>query len=136
MITASEPVWIQVYEKGGSKLFEGVLAAGQRYDVPATAAGPLLRTAKAEALRISVGTADAPAVGPAGTTLRDISLLGPDLMKGPAAAAAQLYATAATPAARRPARGALADAGGSADAGDGPAACTGEYNWGNRIIGR
>ncbi|MEO8175672.1 MAG: helix-turn-helix domain-containing protein [Sphingomicrobium sp.] len=86
-IIATAPVWIQVYEKGGSRLFEGVLAAGQRFDVPATATAPLLRTAKAEALRITVGTNDAPPVGPAGTTLRDISLLGPDLMRGPAAAA-------------------------------------------------
>ena len=85
-ITANEPVWIQVYEKGGAKLFEGVLAAGQRYDVPPAATAPMLRTAKAEALRISVGTADAPQVGPAATTLRDVSLLGPDLMRGPAAA--------------------------------------------------
>jgi cytoskeletal protein RodZ len=102
VITATEPVWIQVYEKGGSKLFEAVLAAGQRYDVPATSAAPLLRTAKAEALRISVGTADAPSVGPPGTTLRDISLLGPDLMRGPAAAATPAAAPpTAIPAARR-----------------------------------
>ena len=87
-ITANEPVWLQVYEKGGAKLFEGVLAAGQRYDVPTTSTAPLLRTGKPEALRISVGTADAPAVGPAATTVRDVSLLGPDLMRGPAAAPA------------------------------------------------
>ncbi len=85
-ITANEPVWIQVYERGGPKLFEGVLGAGQRFDVPATATAPLLRTGKPEALRISVGTADAPSVGPPATTVRDVSLLGPDLMRGPAAA--------------------------------------------------
>jgi hypothetical protein len=48
----------------------------------------MLRTGKPEALRISVGTADAPPVGPAATTVRDVSLLGPDLMRGPAAAPA------------------------------------------------
>ena len=100
VITANEPVWIQVSEKGGSKLFEGVLAAGQRFDVPATATAPMLRTAKAEALRISVGTADAPPVGPPGTTIRDVSLLGPDLMRGPAAAAAAPAPVAEAPARR------------------------------------
>lgn len=107
VITANEPVWIQVYEKGGAVLFAGVLAAGQRYDVPATATAPLLKTAKAEALRISVGTADAPPVGPAATTIRDISLLGPDLMRGPAAAATPPPAAAreaAPPAAAAPRR--------------------------------
>ena len=83
-ITANEPVWIQVYEKGGKTLFMGQLATGQRYDVPATSAAPLLKTGKPEALRISVGTADAPTVGPPATTVRDVSLLAADLMKGPA----------------------------------------------------
>ena len=98
-ITATAPVWLQISEKGGSKLFEGVLAAGQRFEVPATATAPVLRTAKAEALRITVGTADAPPVGPAGTTIRNVSLLGPDLMRGPATAAPEppAAAPAATP---------------------------------------
>lgn len=87
-ITANEPVWLQVYEKGGRTLFQGELAAGKRFDVPADAVAPLLRTGKPEALRISVGTADAPAVGPAATTVRDVSLLGRDLMRGPAGGSA------------------------------------------------
>jgi len=86
VLTANEPVWLQVYEKGGRNLFQGELAAGQRFDVPPTASAPMLKTGKPEALRISVGTADAPPVGPAATTVRDVSLLGPDLMKGPQAA--------------------------------------------------
>lgn len=97
-ITANEPVWIQVYEKGGSNLFMGELAAGQRYDVPATATAPLLKTGKPQAIRISVGTADAPPVGPAATTVRDISLLGPDLMRGGASVATPPPAPAVPPA--------------------------------------
>jgi cytoskeleton protein RodZ len=99
-ITANEPVWIQVYEKGGKTLFMGQLAAGQRYDVPATSTAPLLKTGKPEALRISVGTADAPAVGPAATTVRDVSLLPADLMKGPPAPAGGPQAPPAAPATR------------------------------------
>ena len=53
----------------------------------------VLKTGKPEALRISVGTADAPAVGPAGQTVRDVSLLAADLMRG----------GSATPAAPTPA---------------------------------
>lgn len=91
VLTAAEPVWLQVYERGGKQLFSGELAAGQVYAVPADAKTPLLKTGKPEALRISVGSAAAPAVGPAATTVRDVSLLGPDLMRGgsasPAAAA-------------------------------------------------
>jgi len=84
VITANEPAWIQVYERGGKSLHQGELAAGQSYEVPATATAPLLRTGKPEALRISVGTADAPPIG-SGTTVRDVSLNPQDLMRGGAA---------------------------------------------------
>ena len=81
-IIANEPVWIQVYERAGTVLKAGELRAGERYDVPATAIAPLLKTGKPEALRIAVGTADAPPVGLAATTVKDVSLLGADLMRG------------------------------------------------------
>ena len=95
VLTAAEPVWLQVYEKGGKQLFSGELAAGQVYAVPADARAPMLKTGKPEALRISVGTAAAPAVGPAAATVRDVSLLGPDLMRGGAQPVAQPGATPA-----------------------------------------
>lgn len=82
VLTATEPVWLQVYERGGKQLFSGELATGQVYAVPADSQAPLLKTGKPEALRISVGSAAAPAVGAAATTVRDVSLLGPDLMRG------------------------------------------------------
>ena len=85
VITASEPVWIQVTERGDATLFEGELAAGQRFDVPTTATAPMLKTGNPEALRISVGAATAPPVGPPATTVRNVSLLAPDLMRGPTA---------------------------------------------------
>jgi cytoskeleton protein RodZ len=82
VLTAVQPVWLQVYEQGGKQLFSGELAAGQVYAVPAEAKAPMLKTGKPEALKISVGSAVAPSVGPAATTVRDVSLLGPDLMRG------------------------------------------------------
>jgi cytoskeleton protein RodZ len=96
VITANEQVWLEV--RDGAKLLKGgVLEAGQSFEVPATATAPTLTTGKPEALRISVGTADAPPVGPAATKVRNVSLRGPDLMRGPAPAAAP-NAPAAAPA--------------------------------------
>ena len=37
VITANEPAWIQVSERGGRSLFQAELAAGQSYEVPAAA---------------------------------------------------------------------------------------------------
>ena len=87
VLTANDEVWLRVRD-GATTLKEGVLQAGQSFEVPATATAPVLSTGKPEALRISVGTADAPPVGAPSRTVSNVSLLGPDLMRGGAAAAA------------------------------------------------
>ena len=102
VITANEVAWIDVRD-GETVLKQGELAAGQSFEVPASAARPTLTTAKPEALRISVGTGDAPAIGPAGTRVSNVSLLGADLLRGPAAASAPPVAAAPVAAAPRPA---------------------------------
>ena len=99
VITANEAAWIEVRD-GATILQQGELAAGQSFEVPATATAPTLTTAKPEALRISVGTGDAPALGPPGERVANVSLLGPDLLRGPAAAPIAAPVTAA-PAPRR-----------------------------------
>lgn len=104
-ITANDAVWIEVRD-GATILKQGELAAGQSFEVPATATAPVLTTAKPEALRISVGTGDAPAVGPAGVRVANVSLLGPDLLRGPSAAAAPVAVTPTAPPAERAATGA------------------------------
>ena len=85
VITANEQVWLQVKD-GATTLKEGMMEAGQSFEVPASAQAPVLMTGKPEAVRISVGTADAPPVGPAATTVRNVSLRAADLMRAPAAA--------------------------------------------------
>lgn len=106
VITADQQAWIQVKD-GTTLLKEGVLEPGQSFEVPPTATAPMLTTAKAEALRISVGTATAPQVGPAATRISNVSLLGPALLRGPASVqpVTAQPVTAAPPAAaptRRP----------------------------------
>ena len=103
VLTANEQVWLQVKD-GAATLKEGILEAGQSFEVPATATAPMLTTGKPEALRISVGTADAPPVGPAATKVSDVSLLGPDLMRGPKPSAASATPTPAPSPAPRPTR--------------------------------
>jgi cytoskeletal protein RodZ len=108
VLSAIEPVWMQVSEKGGATLFAGMLQPGQTYAVPATAVAPVLKTGKPEALRVTVGTSVAPAVGPAATTINDVSLLPADLLKAgqTTASATQTAPTTSRPAAsvRQPAR--------------------------------
>ena len=105
VITANDAAWIEVKD-GATILKQGELASGQSFEVPATALAPMLTTAKPEALRISVGTADAPAIGPAGQKIANVSLKGADLLKRPAGAtapAAPAVVAAPAPVAQRPA---------------------------------
>lgn len=89
VLTATDPVWLQVYERSGASLFAGMLQPGQTYAVPPTATAPLLKTGKPEAIRVTVGNRVLPPVGPPATTISDVSLLPADLLKAaqPAAAA-------------------------------------------------
>jgi cytoskeletal protein RodZ len=85
-ITATGPAWIRVSDQGKT-LFEGMMQPGQAYQVPATAIAPTLRAGAPEAIRINVGNAVAPPVGPAGKVASNVSLKPADLMRGPAAPA-------------------------------------------------
>ena len=87
VLTATAPAWLRVTDQG-KKLYEGVLQAGQTYAVPSAATAPMLRIGAPEAVRITVGNAVAPPVGPAGQVTSNVSLKGPDLMKGGAQPAA------------------------------------------------
>jgi cytoskeletal protein RodZ len=101
VLSATAPVWLQVSERGGATLFSGMLQAGQTYAVPTSATAPVLKTGKPEALQVKVGNTVAPPVGPAATTVSNVSLLPSDLMKvGPAPSASAATArTGARPAA-------------------------------------
>jgi cytoskeletal protein RodZ len=87
-LTATAPAWVRVTDQGKT-LFEATMQPGQTYQVPQTAVAPTLRAGAPEALRITVGNTVAPPVGPAGQVTSNVSLKGPDLIRGGTSAAAQ-----------------------------------------------
>ena len=98
-ISATGDAWVQIKD-GATLLKEGVMKAGEKFDIPPTATAPKLTTGKAEALTISVGTKAVAQVGPSATKVRDVSLLPADLLRGPAVAAAPTPKPAPPPAVR------------------------------------
>jgi cytoskeletal protein RodZ len=91
VLTATGPAWVRVTDQGKT-LYEATMQPGQSYQVPATATAPILRVGAPEAVRINVGNAVAPPVGPAGQVASNVSLKPADLMRGgaqPAAPTAQ-----------------------------------------------
>jgi cytoskeleton protein RodZ len=95
VLTATAPAWIQVTDQGKT-LFEGTLQPAQTYSVPPTATAPMLKAGKPEALKVTVGTATAPPIGPPGK-VTTVSLAPASLMKGPGAPV-----STAQPAAKSP----------------------------------
>lgn len=87
VLTATDAVWLEIKD-GTTILKQGQMAAGERYEVPANAAAPVLTTGKPEALQIAVGTQQAPPVGAPGRTVSGVSLKSADLLR-PAPATAQ-----------------------------------------------
>jgi len=87
VLSAIGPAWLRVTDQGKT-LFEATMQPGQTYQVPPTATAPMLRVGAPEAIRITVGNAVAPAVGPAGQVTSNVSLKAADLMHGGAQNAA------------------------------------------------
>ncbi|MEO6198309.1 MAG: RodZ domain-containing protein [Sphingomicrobium sp.] len=96
VLSAVEALWMTVYDKDGTSYFSGMLTPGSDFTVPATATSPMVKTAKPEGLKIMVGSAVAPAIGPAGQLIGDVSLLPADLL-GTRASAPPPAATSASP---------------------------------------
>jgi cytoskeleton protein RodZ len=105
-ITATDaPVWIRVRD-GGRTLKIGDLAAGERFDLPATATAPQLDAGRPEGLKITVGGRDVPAIGKSGHPVSKVSLRPADLAKGgaDATAASRTSPTSTSNVAAPPAR--------------------------------
>ena len=99
VLTATEDVWLRIDQAGGgSPLYMGTLAAGQTYQVPPNAQSPRIRTARANALRVTVGGAQVPPLGPPETTISNVSLTAADLLaRAPGGGTPPAAAPATTP---------------------------------------
>lgn len=74
VLTASDDVWLRVYERSGGKLLERELKAGESWQLPTTAVDPLLLTGHPQALTIRVGTFLVPPLATSDVTVKDLSL--------------------------------------------------------------
>lgn len=95
VLTATDEVWLRIYEGGGgASLYEGILSAGQTFEVPATAQNPQIRTGRPQALRVTVGGVEIPPLGQPEQTISDVSLRAADLSARAGGATAQPGAAA------------------------------------------
>lgn len=99
VLTATDEVWLKVYDAAGKTLFLGTLQAGEVYTVPADASGPLINVGRPDKLLITVGgTAVAP-LGSGKVAIKDVPIDAASLTaRGqPTTGAAQPIAPGAAP---------------------------------------
>lgn len=74
VLTATDLVWFRIDDAAGNRLHEQELAAGESYTVPREPAGLLLRTARPQALGITVGGDRIATLGPPDTLVSNVPL--------------------------------------------------------------
>lgn len=93
--------WVRFYDGEGNRLYEGVLAKGQTFTVPADAKDPQIRTGKPYGFAITVGGKPVPKLSEKDEVLSDVPVSAAALLARQRPPATP--APAATPAASAPA---------------------------------
>lgn len=89
----ADGTWVRFYDAAGKRLFEGQMAKGETFTVPADAQGPKAWTGRPNALAITIGGRPVPKLGEEEVTMKDV----------PVDAAALLARAAPAPARPAPA---------------------------------
>jgi len=80
-------VWVKFYDAAGNQLMQKEMGLGETYTVPPEASGPMIRTARPDALQISIGGRDVAKLSEQQQSIKDV----------PVSAAALLARGTATP---------------------------------------
>lgn len=86
VLTATDEVWLRVYDAENTRLFEGTMKAGDRFQVPANANRPMINIGRPDKLRVSIAGREQPPLGDGKRALKDVGI-----------SAAALAARGATP---------------------------------------
>jgi cytoskeletal protein RodZ len=98
VLTASDTVWIKIYDAENKRLFESEMKAGDSFTVPADANNPMIVTGRPQHLKVTVGGQAVAALGNADITIADVGVSAAALLaRKPVEAPAQ-PPTAPTPA--------------------------------------
>lgn len=95
VLTATDNVWVKIYDAENKRLYENEMKAGDSFTVPPDANKPMIVTGRPQVLNVTVGGKAVPALGVAEKTIADVEVSAAALLARPAATAP--VETAATP---------------------------------------
>ena len=80
VLTATDNVWVKIYDADQKRLFEREMVAGDRFEVPQDANKPMIVTGRPQALSITVGGKAVAPLGAPETTIADVGISAADLL--------------------------------------------------------
>ena len=76
-LTASDEVWMRVYDADNKSLYVGTMKPGEKFDVPKDAKDPKINIGRADKLAVTLNGAAAPALGTGERAIKDVPVGAP-----------------------------------------------------------
>lgn len=74
VLTATDEVWLKVYDAANKTLYIGTLAPGEAYTVPEDAVGPMINVGRPDKLRVTVGGQPIAPLGDGKRAIKDVKV--------------------------------------------------------------
>lgn len=84
VLTATDDVWLRIYDQSGERLFERQMAKGETYTVPENSKDPMILTGRPDAIAVTVGGKPVAPLGPPEKTIADVPISAAALLARPA----------------------------------------------------
>ena len=75
-LTATDEVWLRVYDAANTTLFQGTLKPGDHYDVPASANNPMINVGRPDKLAVTLNGSAVPPLGSGARAIKDVPIGG------------------------------------------------------------
>ena len=80
VLTATDTVWMKIYDEDGERIFEDQMAPGDTFTVPSNASNPQILTGRPDALTVTIDGQVIPPLGTAQRTIKDVGVSAPALL--------------------------------------------------------
>ncbi len=76
VLTASDDVWLRVYDADNKTLYLGTMKPGERFDVPANANNPMINVGRPDKLAVTLNGSAIPPLGDGSRAIKDVRVSG------------------------------------------------------------
>ncbi len=74
LLTATDTVWLRIYDAGDKVLKQGEMKAGESFAVPADATSPMIRTGQPQLIKVTIGGREVAQLGEPARLIKDVGI--------------------------------------------------------------